>query len=171
MIDAIITRHPHMTREDLEEDFRLWNFEEYARLRDSGLLDPLIRAQEGDDDLTRAERVEDFLKELRMSESTVGTLLYLLTQPMRASIARGRLGYLYRLGTNGIYLIVYHGIHPELTSGIGHEALRIANLRARVRAARERKYRVGERSLECSDPVGQPGSGVRSPARRRARPN
>lgn len=66
LFDAIIARHPDLTRENLEDDFRLWSFEEYARLRVSGLLDPLIRAQEGDDDMARAERVEDFLKELRI---------------------------------------------------------------------------------------------------------
>ncbi|KAK1779528.1 hypothetical protein QBC45DRAFT_432566 [Copromyces sp. CBS 386.78] len=100
LIDAIIARHPDMTREDLEEDFEMWNFEEYSLLRSSGLLDPLIRAQDGDDDLTRAQRVEDFLKELRMWGK-----------------------HLYR-GNNGI--------RPELSSGVSHEGLRIAELRAQV---------------------------------------
>ncbi|KAK3955670.1 hypothetical protein QBC32DRAFT_332849 [Pseudoneurospora amorphoporcata] len=110
LIDAIIAQHPYMTREDLEEDFEMWNFEEYSLLRSSGLLDPLIRAQDGDDDLTRAQRVEDFLKGLRMwgKHCKYSTTLYTLSH------------------------IVYRGIRPELSSGVGHEGLTIAELRAQV---------------------------------------
>lgn len=57
LIDAIIATRPFMTREDLEEEFTMWDIEEYQLLTASGLLDPLLRAHEGDDNETRDQRV------------------------------------------------------------------------------------------------------------------
>lgn len=66
LITTIIGQRPFMTREDLEEEFEFWDRKECALLSTSGLLDPLLRAQDGDNDETRAQKVQDFLKELRM---------------------------------------------------------------------------------------------------------
>ncbi|KAJ4399828.1 hypothetical protein N0V85_005915 [Neurospora sp. IMI 360204] len=66
LIDEIIATRPFMTREGLEEEFTMWDIEEYQLLIASGLLDPLMRAHEDDDNVAREQRVQDFLKELRM---------------------------------------------------------------------------------------------------------
>ena len=66
MITRIIEQYPFFSREQLEEEFGYWDIEEYQLLIDSGLLDPLITAREGDDARTRIQKIEDSLKELRM---------------------------------------------------------------------------------------------------------